>query len=149
MTERFEALQKIYGDYLDKTVELNRNKKLGEGIFGMAGPKTAPCHDLFVDGVRGTLEGLDREAAPGEAREILTYMFRMPVEQRENDLAYWMLLAVHSLTLNAAETLDSEDAGALLELYLRLYPKRQWLPAQKTLVDILKARQAGQGSWKR
>lgn len=140
MAKYFAEIQKIYGDYLDKTIQLARNRKLGEGIFGSAGPKTDPCHGIFAEIVKTRLDAAVREGiSSAEAREILEYMFKTPIEQHENQLAYWMLLAVHGAALNLAERLDASDAEPLLELYLRLYPKYQWLPVQKQLVSILKA----------
>lgn len=142
MAKYFEEIQEIYGDYLEKTIQLDRNRKLGEGIFGSAGPKTDPCHGVFADSVKTGLDAAAREEiSSAEAREILEYIFKAPVEQQKNQLAYWMLLAVHGAALNLAERLDASDAEPLLELYLRLYPKYQWLPVQKQLVGILKARQ--------
>ena len=38
MAEYFAEIRKIYEDYLEKTEQLERNRKLGEGIFGSAGP---------------------------------------------------------------------------------------------------------------
>lgn len=142
MTKYFAEIQEIYGDYLEKTIQLDRNRKLGEGIFGSAGPKTDPCHGVFADMVKTRLDAAARERiSSAEAREILEYMFKAPVEQQQNQLAYWMLLAVHGAVLNLAERLNASDAEPLLELYLRMYPKYQWLPVQKQLVSILKARQ--------
>jgi len=142
MAKYFTEIQKIYEDYLEKTIQLNRNRKLGEGIFGSAGPKTDPCHGVFADTVKTTLDAAAREGiSSAEAREILAYMFKTPVEQQKNQLAYWMLLAVHGAALNLAERLDAPDAEPLLALYLRLYPKYQWLPVQNQLVGILKAGQ--------
>lgn len=142
MAKYFAEIQEIYEDYLDKTIQLARSRKLGEGIFGSAGPKTDPCHGIFADIVKTRLDAAAREGiSSAEAREILEYMFKTPVEQQGNQLAYWMLLAVHGAALNLAERLDASDAEPLLELYQRLYPKYQWLPVQKKLVSILKAGQ--------
>lgn len=142
MAKYFEEIQEIYEDYLDKTIQLARSRKLGEGIFGSAGPKTDPCHGVFADILKTRLDAAAREGiSSAEAREILEYMFHAPVEQQGNQLAYWMLLAVHGAALNLAERLDASDAEPLLELYQRLYPKYQWLPVQKKLVSILKAGQ--------
>lgn len=141
MTKCFAEIQVIYGDYLEKTMQLSRNRKLGEGIFGSAGPKTDPCHGIFADTVKTRLDAAAREGlSSAETREILEYILKMPAEQQQNQLAYWMLLAVHGTVLNLAERLDASDAGPLLELYLQLYPKYQWLPVQKRLVNILKER---------
>jgi len=141
MAKYFAEIQEIYEDYVDKTIQLDRSRKLGEGIFGMAGPKTDPCHGVFADIVKTKLDAAAREGiSSAETREILEYIFKMPVEQQGNQLAYWMLLAVHGAALNLAERLDASDAEPLLALYLRLYPKYQWLPVQKQLVSILKAR---------
>lgn len=142
MTECFAEIRKIYADYLEKTVWLDQNRKLGEGIFGTAGPKTDSCHGNFADALQVRLDAAAQGGlSSASAREILEYMIETPVEQENNQLAYWMLLAVQGFTLPLAETLDPGDARLLLELYRRLYPKRQWLPVQKRLVDVLKVQE--------
>jgi len=129
MAEYFAEIRKIYEDYLEKTEQLERNRKLGEGIFGSAGPKTDPCHSIFAETVKLKLDAAARdEISSAQTREILEYMLKTPTAQEQNQLAYWMLLAV---------------AKSLLELFERLYPKHQWLPVQKQLVNVLKARQKG------
>lgn len=144
MAEYFAEVRRIYADYLEKTDRLNHGRKLGEGLFGTAGPKTDPCHAVFADELKARLdEAAQGEISSAEALEILEYMIQAPVEQEENQLAYWMLLAVHALTPPLAGLLAPGDAGQLLERYRRLYPKNQWLPAQKKLADILRARQGG------
>lgn len=144
MTESFAEIQKIYADYLEKTVWLDRNRKLGEGIFGTAGPKTDSCHGIFADALKVKLDAAAKGGlSSAGAREILEYMIKTPVEQENNQLAYWMLLAVHGFMLPLAGTLDPSDARTLLELYRRLYPKRQWLPVQKRLADVLRVREKG------
>lgn len=144
MAEYFAEIRKIYEDYLEKTEQLERNRKLGEGIFGSAGPKTDPCHSIFAETVKLKLDAAARDGiSSAQTREILEYMLKMPTAQEQNQLAYWMLLAVHGAAANLAGGLDAADAKSLLELFERLYPKHQWLPVQKQLVNVLKARQKG------
>lgn len=144
MSEYFVEIQKIYGDYLEKTEQLERNRKLGEGVFGSAGPKTDPCHSIFAETVKLKLDAAARSGiSSAQTREILEYMLKMPTAQEQNQLAYWMLLAVHGAAVGLAEGLDATDAKSLLDLFKRMYPKNQWLPVEKQLVNVLKARQKG------
>ena len=144
MTESLAELQKLYGNYLEKTAQLEENKKLGEGIFGSAGPKTDPCHQLFADGVKACLDAAAESGIPSaEVRVILEYLFQMPMEHGENQLAYWMLLAVQGLALGLAGTLEPVDAAELLARFRTAYPKNQWLPVQKKLALVLEKRSRG------
>jgi len=57
-------------------------------------------------------------------------------------LAYWMLLAVHTLTEKLIGFLSPEDAACLTTLYFEANPKSTRLPVQKKIAAHLRA-QAG------
>ena len=137
-----ETIQRLYGDYLDKTEELERQRKPGDGLLGMGGgPDRDVCHDAFVRDLTAAMQELAQSAVPSDdLRGILEYMYEIPLRHRDNSLAYWMLLAVQGLTAELIPRLEPRDASELLRRYRDAYPRFERLPVQKNVLSSLKAR---------
>ena len=60
------------------------------------------------------------------------------MEHREPLSAFWMLKAVHGLTLDLIGHLSPADAAELLKAYKDTYPRPERLPAQKKVLAALK-----------
>jgi len=137
-----ETIQRLYGDYLEKTEELERQRKPGDGLLGMGGgPDQDACHDKFVGDLTAAMEELSQSGAPsGALRAILEYMYEIPLRHRDNSLAYWMLLAVQGLTAELVSHLGARDASELLRWFRDAYPRFERMPAQKKVLSALKAR---------
>lgn len=136
-----ERIQDLYRAYDDEFRQLEENRKLGAGMFGLGGgPRDYPCHQQFSQ----KLEALLREAEqlpPEQTAKLLSCIYFAPRERKEGqDAVYWMLMAVHGMTEGLVSRLAPEDAAGLLARYEREYPRRTWLPAQKKLVSALKKR---------
>lgn len=142
MTE-LERIQRLYQDYLAEVDRLERARKPGEGLLGMGGgPADAPCHDRFAKDLETVLRALSgARLPPDQVRAVLEYIYHIPVEHRDSKTAYWMLAAVHSLTLELAGQLAPADAKALRGQYTRDYPRWERLPAQKRVLSALDAAQ--------
>lgn len=140
--DELETIRRLYADYLAETERLARERRPGDGLLGMGGgPSGDPCHDRFAEKLTAALERMAREDASADRiRAALEYIYRAPLENRENLSAYWMLLAVHGLTVELAERMDPPDKAALRRAYQRLYPRWERLPAQKRVLDALKTR---------
>ena len=69
---------------------------------------------------------------------MLAYIYRAPSEHREPLTAYWMLQAVHGLTVPLIGFLDPSDARTLGEEYAGTYRRRDRFPAQKKALAALK-----------
>ena len=130
----------LYEAYIAKVEQLVRDRKPGEGVFGLkGGPKDDPCHDRFAEDLGALLKAYAREEhTPAETRALLEYIYTVPLEHREPRSAYWMLMAVHGLCGELVERLTREDAGALRRRYAADYPPWERLPVQKKTLDALK-----------
>lgn len=139
-----ENLQTLYDNYVSLVCKLMRERKLGEGIFGSkGGPKDHPCHDRFANDLRAYLDEL-RSRGPQSAavKGTLEWIYRAPKRYSEPQLAYWMMVAVHSLTFDVIELLSAEDADDLLKVYSEEFKRWELMPVQKQLIKKLKEQKA-------
>lgn len=141
-----EEVRRVYEMYLGRMEELQRKRKPAEGLFGVGGgPAADPCQEEFPRQLEAVLKALERtEPASPEARQVLEYLYQAPLPYRQADqTVYWMLTAVHGLSLDLISRLTPEDAGGLWEGYRQNYPRWERLPAQKKVLAALNARRKG------
>ena len=137
--EPLEQVRQIYEDYLTEIRQLEANRKPGEGLLGIGkGPADHPCNDQFVSALETALGELARQPDPRQIPPVLRYMYEIPLGYRELKTAYWMLLAVHGLTLESVGRLQPPEAEAIRDWYAEHYPPRDRLPAQKQVLKALK-----------
>ena len=135
-------LEALYRNYIETVRELERNRKIGDGLFGLRpGPEDDPCHDRFA----AELDALLRDfaaASPGseDCAAVLRYLFTAPEAWRELKSAYWMLIAVQGLGAGLIERLNAADAGELEALYAARWPRRERLPVQTQILKQLQRR---------
>ena len=132
-------IRALYEDYIAAVVELERNRKPLAGIFGFGGgPKDDPCHDRFVEELTALLRDFaGQEPDSAQIRSVLEYIYAAPQENREPAAAYWMLIAVHGLTLELIDGLTPEDAAALYSAYAGGCPRWKRMPVQTKLLEAL------------
>ena len=145
MPERSEALvrlQGLYEAYLKEVELLEFNRKPGAGIFGLkGGPADDPCHDRFAETLRCFYEGFAAQQPESAAvRELMAFACTLPTVRREPRTAYWMLIAVQSLTQPLIGLLTPQDAGELAALYEKSFKRRERMPMQIKLIKALRAR---------
>ena len=135
-----EDIKALYGEYLLQAAKLESERKVGDGLFGMGTkPSDDPCHDEFAKKLEALIgEFASADPTSAEVREVLSYIYNMPAEHREPLSSYWMLNAVHGLTLGLAERLSPQDAEKLCKLYEKEIPRRKRLPVQKKVMSALK-----------
>ena len=132
-------LAQLYRTYIGTVEELERNRPIGAGLFGLTpGPADDPCHDRFVAELDGLLREFS-ETSPGsaEAAEALRFLLEAPSLHREPKSLYWMLIAAQGLAAGLVGFLTQEDAAALAKSYGAQYPRRDRLPAQRELLKKL------------
>ncbi|MEA5144166.1 MAG: hypothetical protein VB023_11435 [Oscillibacter sp.] len=132
-------VQKLYKTYLARTKELTARRRPGDGLLGFGpGPDQDPCHDAFSQALKACLA--EEIPSSGETAAILHYIYEEPFCHEHDQLAYWMLLAVHGLTVPRVKALTAADAAALWTWYRKAYPPAKRLPAQKQVLRALKER---------
>ena len=135
-----KQLTQLYEAYFEQVKAAEKRLKPADGLFGM-GEKlsNAPCHDAFFEALQAFLEGMDVKADPGQAHQVLDYIYRAPFTYPDvHRSVYWMLIAVQSLTRQAIACLRPEDARALHAWYEKAYPRWERLPAQKQVLAALR-----------
>jgi len=135
-------VRELYSDYIAQVHKLEREKKPGDGLFGM-GKKISddPCHEAFADKLGTMLKEIEKsEPSSEEVYGILEYIYHAQTEYASFTSAYWMLNAVHSLTIELIELLDSQDAERLMHIYDNEIPRRKRFPAQKKVSSALNKR---------
>lgn len=130
----------LYDAYIRKTEELNRNKKITDGLLGITkGPKDDPCHDQFIDDLQKKIAAFsDSQPASAEVYTLLDFMYTAPLSRRDDHMVYWMFMAVHTLAFDLIDRLCAEDAEKLYLQYMENYPRHEQLPAQKKTLKALK-----------
>jgi len=141
--EQLDALQTCYRNYLDETKTLTQNKKLFDGVLGFGhDPRKAPCHEKFYQDVSAEVERLKgAQISADDAAEALRFMIRFPQENKDNQSAYYMMIAAHGPAAGLVPTLTKEAAAELAALYDHEFPKRSRLPVQEKL--MIQLRKAG------
>ena len=132
-------VQRLYEEYILQVRRLEEKRKPGDGLLGLGkGPADDSCHDRFAGELAGLLDQIAGEGLPSaQIQSILTYIYRIPLENRETQTAYWMLMAVHGLTLGLLGQLTPSQAQTLWEGYKADYPRWERLPVQKQVLSTL------------
>jgi hypothetical protein len=145
MTENnmsFAEIKNLYDEYIAKAEKLESERKPADGLFGM-GKKTAddPCHEQFANDLEAMIKSF-AESKPdsGKVYEVMEYIYRMSDEHKEPLTVYWMLNAVHGLTLEMMELLGKDDAEKLYGQYRKTVPRWKRLPVQKKVCSELDKR---------
>ncbi|WP_295079521.1 hypothetical protein [Ruminococcus sp.] len=135
-----DKVKELYGEYIAQVQKLEKEKKIGDGLFGM-GKKISddPCHECFSDKLEKLLkEYAVSKPASAEIREVLSYIYSVQKENKEYLSAYWLMNAVHGFTFELIDILSREDASAVYELYDKNCPRRERFPVQKKVLKALK-----------
>ncbi|MBR6839172.1 MAG: hypothetical protein IKM82_01120 [Oscillospiraceae bacterium] len=140
MESWLSRLEALYNDYIGIVRELERNRKFGDGLFGIRpGPANDPCHDRFAADAEKLLKEFgDTSPTSEECAALLRYLFTAPEAWRELTCAYWMLIAVQGYGIDLIGYLEPADAKALAEILSAAYPRYIRLPVQEKLLKRLK-----------
>ena len=132
-------LDRLLEDYLADCVKIERGRKPTE-MFGLKfGAPSDPRHDRFIQDMTELLGDFAAEGPDSAAlRRMLEAVYTAPLEHPEPKSAYWMLIAVQSLTRDLIYGLNRGDAAALSKSYESAWPRRMRLPVQTELIKLLR-----------
>lgn len=137
-----EEIRAVYETYWAEVSQAAEKQKPLAGAFGTGGGLgAAPCHEAFARELEDALRDLAPLVTSGQARRILDYIYRVPMEHQETPSVYWMLTAVHGLTLPLIQRLEPEDAAELWTQYKKIYPPWDRFEPQKKVLAALKNQQ--------
>ena len=140
-----EDMRALRGRYIEKVSELERERKPGEGIFGMrGGPPDDPCHDRYAEELAALLTTFQKaQPCSRDARLVLEELFAAPPKSGVPRSAYWMLIAVQGLCPELIDCLDATDAGELGREFASVYKRWERMPVQDQIIKALKRK----GRW--
>ena len=135
-----ELIQGICEGYIAYAEELERKRKPTDGLLGMGSkPADDPCHDRFAEDMEKALNDMASQSPSSETvYSVLSYIYHLPVQHREPASIFWMLCAVHGLTLDMTKLLGTDDALALKKQYSADFSRWERLPAQQKVYKALK-----------
>ena len=133
-------IRSLYQKYLDEAERAERERKPGDGLFGVGKkPSDDPCHERFASDLETALRDFAAQEPDSQrTREVLSYIYRSPAEHKKPASAYWMLCAVHGFTPELTGRLNKEDAAALFTQYAKDFPRWERLPVQQRVYAALK-----------
>ena len=96
-----ERIQELYREYAAEFQRQEDKRRAGAGMFGLTdGPRNYPCHERFARDLESLLKEAEKTAAPEQAEEILACVYFAPQARgARQDAVYWMLTAVHGMTV--------------------------------------------------
>ncbi len=134
-----EKVQKLYEDYIDQALEIQKNRHYTDGIFGFGRRSSDdPCHEKFIENLTAQMkEFKENGISSQELREVLSYIFLAHDDHRDPASIYWVLVAAHAATLDVLPLLSQEDAAALYAQYGKLFKRRDRLPVQTKALKLM------------
>lgn len=130
----------LYASYLSEAADAEREAGPLGGLWGY-GTRAAdhPCHNRFANRTQSLLGDFALENHPSsEVRDVLAYVYDAPLENKKFLSSFWMLTAVHGMTLDLIPLLNGEDAHSLWIRYANCFPRRDRLPVQERVFSALK-----------
>ena len=136
-----EQLKEIYATYVENAKKADKKKSFFDGIFGFGSSvKEHPCHQEFFDAVTGWCEDLAQSApAAQQAEEAVRYILETPEAYKER-LPYWYMFASHGAARPLVAFVSPQFAAQMVTWYESHYSRRDRMPVQQELFDLLKKR---------
>lgn len=136
-----EEIQSRYEAYLEEIARVISTAKPGAGLFGIGvSPKNDPCNDRFFTDIQSCLTGIaERAPSSDETEEALSYIYTAQ-ESRRQDFVFFVLSAVHGMTMPLVQYLTPEAAGRLADAYETGIKRVERMPVQTQLLKELYAR---------
>ena len=140
MPRYLEEAEKLFDDYERQVIQLEANRKLGDGLLGFGKRvEDAPCHGDFDRAMEALISQIARDdEAAGDAAIVAELLLRAEDSRVWPASARWMALAVQRHALLLIPLLSSQAARQLGEWYEKRYPARIRFPVQKEILKALK-----------
>lgn len=134
-----QQLEEIYQEYEEKLEEAEKGAGLLSGAFGMGDdPRKDACNQAFYEKLGGwAREFRDGQPEPREVAQGVDFILEYPFRHRESG-TYWFAYAAQQHAMELIPLLEKQAAGALAERFARLYPKRERLPVQRRILEMLR-----------
>ena len=133
-----DEIQQRYEAYREEIAKVIANAKPGAGLFGIGiSPKNDPCNDRFFTDIQNSLAGIaERAPSSDEAEEVMSYIYTAQ-ESRRQDFVFFVLSAIHGMTLPLVKYLTPEAAGRLADAYEENVKRVERMPVQQQLLKEL------------
>lgn len=134
-----QQLEEIYEEYEEKLEEAKKGASPFAGAFGMGDdPRKDACNQIFYDRLGSWVQEFrDSQPDPQEAARGVDFILEYPFRHRESG-TYWFAYAAQQHAMELIPLLEKQAAGALAERFARLYPKRERLPVQRRILEMLR-----------
>ena len=138
-----ESIVGAYEQFIEEIIPAEKKRGYFDNLLGRnRGSDFERCQGSFVSNLTDAVEAFAAsDPESGDVTDAVSYMFAQAHERKKTGAAYWMLLASHVLTLPLIELLPPAEAKRLREEFEAEYPKRERLPAQRTVISALKDRE--------
>lgn len=135
-------VSKIYAEYVSDVEKIKSERKFTEGLMGFGTREDSyPCHDDFIQKLSDELSAIAHSTpTQNEAAEVLRYIYEAPLNYKERQSVYWMIMAAHSLTECLFSLISDELALEIARWYAEAYPSCERLPVQNRILKILQNR---------
>ena len=134
-----EAYDEIMAEYDQAVQELQKNRKLFDGVLGMGShPGDAACHEMMDKKIQA-LCGQAGELTAEERKDLLETIYHASLRWIGPEYARLMLVALHRHTLPVISMLKKEDRAELAAWYQKAWPRYKRLPVQDEVLKELKS----------
>ena len=134
-----QEMDAMMAEYDAAVVEVQKKRKPLDGVLGLGShPGDAACHEILDGKVQALCQRAETEADPGEKKELLEEIYRLPGRWNGPEYARLMLIALQRHTLGLIPGMDVEDRKSMAEWYQKEWPRVQRLPIQDSVLKALK-----------
>lgn len=134
-------LHEIYEAYARKLAQAHKNSSIFAGLFGQGSMKDArsdTCNQEFYENTAQWVASFSgSNPDPQQVFAVCKYVLEA-ASISNGKPTYWYHLVAQAHVKCLIPMLNRDDCGILLENYLKWYPKRQQLPLQREMTELLK-----------
>lgn len=142
-------LQEIYGAYARELAQAHKKSSIFAGLLGqgsMNDPRSHVCNKNFYENTERWVDSYSiSNPEPSQVFEVCVFMLEAAkISYGKPAYGYHLVTQAHVKPL--IPLLTDDDRAALLEKYLKWYPRRLQLPIQLEICDLLADREGKEQS---